>query len=181
MKKNEDWSQRYLSRALLATVISASAVHGEEVKSPVNPDKPKSEKVTVTGSRLKRIDVENAVPTKVLRQEDFKKAGITSVSELLQNQTENTFGSFTGGGGYSSVGQATLNLRGLGSGRTLVLVNGRRLPAEASLGGTNINNIPLAMVERVEILKMSASAVLRNTRISDHLIHPVDVTKDVVS
>jgi outer membrane receptor protein involved in Fe transport len=118
-----------------------------------------TEKIRVTGSRLKKIDVETAVPIKVIGQEDIQKAGITSVSDLFRNQTENSFGSFNGGGGLIADGQATVNLRGLGSDRTLVLVNGRRLPSEASLGGVNINNIPVEMIERVEIVKMSASAV----------------------
>ncbi len=134
--------------------------------TPISPEKDsagrpkaKAERIIVTGSRVKRIDAENAVPTKVLRQEDFNKAGVTSITELLQGMSENSFGSFMGGGNYVSVGQATLSLHGLGANRTLVLVNGRRLPVEASLGGTNINNIPLAMVDRVEILKSSAAAV----------------------
>ena len=130
-----------------------------QVKAAASTSSSKVERIEVTGSRIKRIDIESAIPTKVLRKEDFDKAGVTSITELLQQQTENTFGSFNGGGGYVSVGQTTLSLHGLGAGRTLVLVNGRRLPVEASLGGTNINNIPLAMVDRVEILKMSASAV----------------------
>lgn len=169
-----DRAKGFLPLAIFATALSATTLQAQDAQAPggkpqsddaVETVKPtpkkseKTEKVMVTGSRLKRIDVENAVPTKILSQEDFQKAGVTSVSQLLQNQSENTFGSFTGGGGYVSVGQSTLNLHGLGAGRTLVLVNGRRLPAEASLGGTNISNIPLAMVERVEILKMSASAV----------------------
>ncbi|RYZ57304.1 MAG: TonB-dependent receptor [Proteobacteria bacterium] len=123
------------------------------------PSKSQPEQIIVTGSRIKRIDAENSTPTKVLRQEDFNKAGVTTVVELLQNQTENSFGSFMGGGGYVAVGQSTFSLHGLGADRTLILVNGRRLPREASLGGTNINNIPLAMVDRVEILKSSAAAV----------------------
>ncbi|HET9239942.1 MAG TPA: TonB-dependent receptor [Oligoflexus sp.] len=156
-----DRPKNLLPLAIFATAMSAGTLKAQD--APGHEPEPKkiekSEKVMVTGSRLKRIDVENAVPTKILRQEDFQKAGVTSVSELLQNQSENTFGSFGGGGGFVSVGQSTLDLHGLGAGRTLVLINGRRLPAEASLGGVNINNIPLAMVERVEILKMSASAV----------------------
>ncbi len=130
------------------------------VKKETNaPAKAPSETIVVTGSRIKRIDAENATPTKILRQEDFNKAGVTSVVELLQNQSENSFGSFMGGGNYTAVGQSTFSLRGLGADRTLILINGRRLPREASLGGTNINNIPLAMVDRIEILKSSAAAV----------------------
>ncbi|WP_176736764.1 TonB-dependent receptor plug domain-containing protein [Oligoflexus tunisiensis] len=122
-------------------------------------DEKSTEKMQVTGSRLKKIDVETSVPIKVIDQEEIQKAGITSVSDLFRNQTENSFGSFNGGSGYISDGQATINLHGMGSDRTLILVNGRRLPSEASLGGVNINNIPIEMIDRVEIVKMSASAV----------------------
>jgi iron complex outermembrane receptor protein len=131
----------------------------QEVKAQKKNEEKGTEKIQVTGSRLKKIDVEGTTPIKVIDQEEIQKAGITSVSDLFRNQTENSFGSYNGGGGQISDGQATINLRGIGSDRTLVLVNGRRLPSEASLGGVNINNIPIEMIERVEIVKMSASAV----------------------
>ncbi len=131
----------------------------QENKAKKKNEEKGTEKIQVTGSRLKKIDVEGTVPIKVIDQEEIQKAGITSVSDLFRNQTENSFGSFNGGGGLISDGQATINLHGIGSDRTLVLVNGRRLPSEASLGGVNINNIPIEMIERVEIVKMSASAV----------------------
>lgn len=163
-----------LPLALLITSMSGASAFAQVPAAEPTPSKPaevagskdkkaesrsEPEQIIVTGSRIKRIDSENATPTVILRQEDFNKAGVTTVVELLQNQTENTFGSFMGGGGYVAVGQSTFSLRGLGADRTLVLVNGRRLPREASLGGTNINNIPLSMVERVEVLKTSAAAV----------------------
>ncbi len=118
-----------------------------------------NEKIKVTGSRLKKIDVEGSVPIKVITSEEIEKAGITTLSDLFRNQTENTFGSFNGRSGAIAEGQATVNLRGLGAGRTLVLINGRRLPSEASLGGVNINNIPVSMIDHIEEVKMSASAV----------------------
>jgi len=134
-----------------AEEIKAKAAKKNEEKS--------SERMKVTGSRLKKIDMEGSVPIKIITAEEIEKAGITTLSDVFRNQTENTFGSFNGGSDYISEGQATVNLRGLGADRTLVLVNGRRLPAEASLGGVNINNIPVSMIERVEQVKMSASAI----------------------
>ncbi len=148
------------NETLPATTEKTQALEPEPGQTKVeNQFKKDHERVIVTGSRIRRIDVENAVPTKVLKHEDFEKAGITSMTDLLQTQTENTFGSFNGGAGYVNVGRATVSLHGLGAGRTLILINGRRLPNEASLGGTNINNIPLAMVERVEVLKTAESAI----------------------
>ncbi|MDQ3231926.1 MAG: TonB-dependent receptor plug domain-containing protein, partial [Pseudobdellovibrionaceae bacterium] len=131
----------------------------QETKAPRKSDDKSGEKVQVTGSRLKKIDIEGSVPIKVIDQAEIQKAGITSISDLFRNQTENSFGSFNGGSGNISEGQATINLRGMGADRTLILINGRRLPSEASLGGVNVNNIPIEMVEKVEIVKMSNSAV----------------------
>lgn len=140
-------------------VIEKAPETTQETKATKKSEEKGTEKIQVTGSRLKKIDVEGSVPIKVIDQEDIQKAGITSVADLFRNQTENSFGSFNGGGGLIADGQATINLHGIGADRTLVLVNGRRLPSEASLGGVNINNIPIEMIERVEIVKMSASAV----------------------
>jgi len=152
-----------ISRSVFAQetgVIEKAPETTQETKAKAKKsDEKSSEKIQVTGSRLKKIDVEGSVPIKIIDQEDIQKAGITNISDLFRNQTENSFGSFNGGSGYISEGQATINLRGIGADRTLVLVNGRRLPSEASLGGVNINNIPIEMIERVEIVKMSASAV----------------------
>ncbi len=149
---------------ILATVGSGGSLSAQETlkidnKLPPRAGSKATERMEVTGSRLKRIDVEGAIPVKVLESKDFERAGITTFSDIFRNQSESTFGNYNGTSGDISAGQATINLRGLGGGRTLILVDGRRLPADASLGGTNINNIPIAMVDRVEILKMSASAV----------------------
>ncbi|HYX37201.1 MAG TPA: TonB-dependent receptor [Oligoflexus sp.] len=140
-------------------VIEKKPETTQEKKAPKKSDEKTGEKVQVTGSRLKKIDIEGSVPIKVIDQAEIQKAGITSISDLFRNQTENSFGSFNGGSGNISEGQATINLRGMGADRTLILINGRRLPSEASLGGVNVNNIPIEMVEKVEIVKMSNSAV----------------------
>src|SRR5690606_228468 len=73
----------------------------------------------------------------------------------------NSFGSFREVSGSSAQSQATLSLRGVGSGRTLVLVDGRRLPGSPVLGGAsqNLNTIPMAAVERIDILRDGASAI----------------------
>jgi iron complex outermembrane receptor protein len=147
---------------LLATLLASHAIAqttSEVQAAPEKKGKDRPERIEVTGSRLKKIDIQGAIPVKSITPEDIEKAGINSVSDLFRNQSENTFGSFNGGVGYISQGQAVIDLKGLGANRVLILVNGRRLPSEASLGGTNINNIPIAMIERIDVLKMSASAV----------------------
>lgn len=126
----------------------------------------KVEKIEVTGSNIKRIEGEGALPVTVITREDIQKSGATTPIELLNlvsannsagNVTlANTIGSLT----FSA---QTASLRGLGGGRTLVLVNGKRLDSFAGeiqgVQGVNLAAIPFSAIERVEILKDGASAV----------------------
>jgi iron complex outermembrane receptor protein len=122
------------------------------------------EKVEITGSAIKRIDAETALPVQVITREEIARTGVTSTEQLLKSVSaisslggvENATGAGTSTGGLSSI-----SLRGLGDERTLVLVNGRRIAAFAGGDGSevNVNNIPLSAIERVEILKDGASAL----------------------
>jgi iron complex outermembrane receptor protein len=119
------------------------------------------EKVTITGSRIKRVDVETAQPVTVITREELDMSGDTSVADALRNTSANSFGSWKAqsgfGAGYS--GSAEIDLRGVGA--TLVLIDGRRMPGAGYDGGQtqDLNNIPLAIVERIEILRSGASAI----------------------
>ncbi|MGS0725611.1 TonB-dependent receptor domain-containing protein, partial [Shewanella sp. 0m-11] len=112
------------------------------------------ERIEVTGSRIKQTDLEGANPVTVLDRDDIVKMGITDVGQLLQRlpaMSGSPIGTTTNNGGNGSV---QVNLRGLGSIRTLVLVNGRR-----TVDGGDFQTIPSSMIKRVEILKDGASAV----------------------
>jgi len=117
--------------------------------------------VVVTGSRIAAEDNEGNVPVLVLQEEQLTAHGADSLGEVLQTLPQNTgapLNTNVNNGGYGSTRVA---LRGLGSQRTLVLLNGRRLPnggigADASV---DIDSLPLSMVERVEVLTTGASAV----------------------
>ena len=122
-------------------------------------------RVEVTGSSLKRVDAETALPVQLISKAEIARSGATSTEDLLtmisslssSGATSNATGAGSSTGGLSSV-----SLRGLGSARTLVLVNGRRLAAFAGSSdgaSVNVNAIPLAAIERVEILKDGASGV----------------------
>jgi iron complex outermembrane receptor protein len=120
-------------------------------------------RVEVTGSAIRRVDAETALPVQMVSAAEIARSGATSTEELLSmvsslssaGGTVNATGAGTSTGGLSSI-----SLRGLGSNRTLVLVNGRRLAAFANEGGSvNINVIPLAAIERVEVLKAGASGL----------------------
>jgi iron complex outermembrane receptor protein len=119
------------------------------------------EKIEVTGSRIKRTDMEGASPVTILTAADMAAAGRFTVADALRNSTANQFGSFNERSGSGAQSQATISLLGAGSNRTLVLLDGKRLPGSPSLGGTavNLNQIPMSIVERIEINKDGGSAV----------------------
>ena len=119
------------------------------------------DRVQVTGSRLKAADIEGAVPVIVIDREQIEASGDVSVADVLRDSTFASFGNFKPQSGSSAQSLATINLRGLGSGRTLVLIDGRRAPTNpmSASSGTDVNAIPLAAVERIEILSDGASAV----------------------
>ena len=124
-------------------------------------DAVKLEKEEVTGSHIKQIDIEGASPVAVISREDIELSGLQSVADVLRRTPYNSFGSFRETSGNSFAGQALVDMRGLGAGRTLVLLNGRRMPASPITGNlaVDLNVLPLAAIERIEILKESASAV----------------------
>ncbi len=126
----------------------------------------KLEKVEVTGSAIKRMADEGALPVQVITRSDIKKAGVTTAAELMSTVSAASKGLSDGGsigtGGKEQMGFNSANLRGLGTSSTLVLLNGRRLANFASPGddnGVDLNNIPAAAIERVEILLDGASAI----------------------
>lgn len=122
---------------------------------------PQLQRVEVTGTAIRRVDAETAVPVTVLRAEELKKQGVTSTEQLVNRIAANQ--SSVGSGrsvGSSSGGAAFADLRGIGANKTLVLLNGRRLSNNANDGsGVDLNTIPFAAIERVEILRDGASAL----------------------
>ena len=122
------------------------------------------ERVEITGSAIKRIDAESALPIQIISREEIARSGVVNTEQLLQSLSAiSSQGgiSTTTGAGSSTYGRATVSVRGLGDARTLVLVNGRRLAAFAGGGGAavNVNTIPLAAIDRVELLKDGASSI----------------------
>jgi iron complex outermembrane receptor protein len=119
------------------------------------------QKVVVTGSAIKRIDGETSVPVTVLKMSDLKKEGITTVEQVLNNisasqATQGTSQSV----GLSTGGASFADLRGIGANKTLVLLNGRRLANNAlDSSAPDLNMIPFAAIERVEVLRDGASSL----------------------
>jgi len=118
------------------------------------------DRVQVTGSRIKRTDVEGALPVTVIDRNMIEMSGESSAADMLRNLTFNSAGSQRPQSGSSAQGVSEVALRGIGSSRSLVLVNGRRLPKSPSTGSTqDLNQIPLGAIERIEILSDGASAI----------------------
>jgi len=119
------------------------------------------DKVEITGSAIKRIDAETAVPVTIMKVEEIKKQGITTVEQLISQLS----GSQTSTGTSQSVGLSTggaafADLRGVGQNKTLVLLNGRRIANNAIDGSApDLNMIPFAALQRVEVLRDGASAL----------------------
>ncbi|OED43047.1 hypothetical protein ACH42_11145 [Endozoicomonas sp. (ex Bugula neritina AB1)] len=139
--------------AAMASSVNVSTVMAEEVE--------KLEKIQVTGSRISRVDVEGATPVTVISREDIERSGQLTVADILRNSTYNSFGSYSERSGSSWQSQAFIDMRGLGAQRSLVLLNGKRMPQSGARGdgAVNINAIPAAAVESIEILADGASAV----------------------
>ena len=158
------YSNNKLSKAVRLAIAfgAASAFAGTAVAQEAQQEEEaaKVERIEVTGSRIKRTDLEGALPVTVIDREMIDMSGQLSVSDLLRGTTFNSTGSFRPQSGSSAQGTASINLRGLGADRTLVLVDGRRLPKSPSTGATqDLNSIPIGAVERVEILSDGASAM----------------------
>lgn len=116
------------------------------------------EEVTVTGSRIVRRDLSAPSPISTVGAEEFQLTGAQNVEQVLATlpQTVPGFGSASNNPGN---GTATVNLRGLGAQRTLVLVNGRRYLQSSQAGIVDLNTIPPSLIERVEVVTGGASAV----------------------
>ncbi|ESQ87293.1 TonB-denpendent receptor [Asticcacaulis sp. AC460] len=126
------------------------------VAAVVEPDQP----VVVTGSRLAKRGFTAPTPVTVVDAEELKLSGTQNVETLL-NQNPQFIGSQNNGPTANTVpgGTATLNLRGFGAQRNLVLVNGRRFAIAGTDGTTDINTIPAALLKRTEVVTGGSSAV----------------------
>ena len=119
------------------------------------------QRVEITGSSIKRVDAETSEPVTVIKADDLKKQGVSTVEQILQNvsaaQIQQTSAQAVGAG---TGGASFADIRGLGANKTLVLLNGRRIANSAfDSSAPDINLIPFAAIERVEVLRDGASAL----------------------
>ena len=141
-------------------LLSLSAVALAQTSTP--------QRVEITGSSIKRIAAEGALPIQVISRQDMERQGIVTAEQLINSISSNGSGldnlasnaDVVAGAARGGNGLSAANLRGQGAASTLVLLNGRRVAAHGLTGGVvDLQSIPFAAVERVEILKDGASAI----------------------
>ena len=166
MKSDRDVVGHALRSVLCAGAIAALCIAPAATGQENGADDEEKEALelgrqVVTGSRIRRIDVEEARPVIVITREDIELSGQESVADVLRNSPVNSFGSSREVSGNAWIGQATVDLHGIGANRSLVLLDGRRMPRSPVTANqaVDLNIIPLAAVERIEILTDSASAI----------------------
>ena len=148
-------------RAAMGIGVAASLTAAPAAFAQQEEDPAQLGRIVTTGTRISRLDVEAARPITVISREDIERSGQPSVADVLRNTTYNSFGEYRETSGSNFAGQALMGLKGLGAARTLILLNGRRLPRSPVTvnQGIDLNTIPLEAIERIEILNDSASAI----------------------
>lgn len=149
-----------------SAALSINAVNAQELEEGATV-----EKIQVTGSRIKRTDMETPVPITVIGRDDIMAIGALNAADVLNQSPVSIAGLDQSNTSFSttSVGLNTTSLRNLGSSRTLVLVNGRRFVSGVSPSSgyaVDLNSIPASMIERIEILKSASSAIYGSDAVS---------------
>lgn len=152
-----------LAKSLLIAFSGSAVLYGPVAVAQQSAQE--LQRVTVTGSNIKRTDTETASPVQVLSRDDIEKTGKQSIQEVLRGITADGQGSLSSSfsNGFAS-GSSAVSLRGLGVNSTLVLVNGRRMTTygladDGARTFVDLNSIPLEAVDRIEVVKDGASAI----------------------
>jgi outer membrane receptor protein involved in Fe transport len=151
----------HLTLAAVATTAGAGTAFAQEAPASTAPSASVQE-VVVTGSRLQLAPNDVSIsPVASVTSADIQQSGLVRVEDMLNNLPQ-VIAENSSGQSISSNGTSTVSLRGLGSVRTLVLINGRRMSPGAGLntsGSPDINQIPAELIERADVLTGGASAV----------------------
>lgn len=150
-------SRSSITRAVRLALLTAGAASGSLVAVASQAQDQLAE-ITVTGSRIMRQDYEAASPIVTINRETFEQQGVVNAEQLV-NTLPQVVPSFSSGNNNPGGGQAFIDLRGLGSVRNLVLIDGKRMTPGDENGRVDINTIPTGLIERVEVISGGASAV----------------------
>ncbi|HEY8878206.1 MAG TPA: TonB-dependent receptor [Roseateles sp.] len=169
MNQNSWRRPRRHGLAVAAALYCAVQAQAQTQAAPdATPGPTQLTRITVTGSNIRRVDLETALPVQVITAEDIRRSGTMSVTEILQSLTATGSGGMTDTASFSSFayGASGVSLRSLGPTATLILINGRRVAPysvpDINNGLTNFVNvdaIPRTAIKRIEVLKDGASAI----------------------
>ena len=152
--------------AIMALALGTAGTAHAQSDTPAASDEPRE--ILVTGSRIKRDPNNSALPLTIITTQDLSREGISSPEQFISYLSTNGNGAdnlasnsdVTTGAQRGTNGLSAANLRGQGSASTLVLLNGRRVAAHGLTGSAvDVNQIPFAAIERIEVLKDGASAI----------------------
>ena len=141
--------------AAIAAAFASAPMSAQETEVV---DQPEIEEIVVTGSRIRRTDLTAPSPLSVVSSEQIAETGTVTIESIL-NEMPQVMPGWTNSSNFPDSGIATVDLRGLGANRTLVLVNGKRYMPTTGEGVVDITGIPTALVDRVEVMTGGASAV----------------------
>jgi iron complex outermembrane receptor protein len=153
------------ARAVRTTLLAGAAIAASAAALPALAQQAPMATVEITGSAIKRVEAETSLPVQIITRAEIEKAGVTTAAELMTRIAANSGGLTDGASinvGGDQRGFNSANLRGIGTSSTLVLLNGRRMANFASPGddsGVDLNNIPAAALQRVEVLLDGASSL----------------------
>jgi iron complex outermembrane receptor protein len=151
---------KYANRALYSAVLAALAGAATAQTAPATSE-PELQEIVVTGSMIKRINAETAEPVTIVKMDALKDLGITTVEQALNLITSNNATVTTASNVATFNGGASVaSLRGMGATKTLVLLDGQRLANNVTLGsGVDLNTIPFAAIDHIEVLRDGASSL----------------------
>lgn len=138
------------------TKVSAAAVLALSVLAPPTVAQT-TDRIEITGSRIKRIDATAESPIVTVTAEDIRQSGVVTAEQFLNTLPQVTAGVSSQSNNPSSNGRAFIDLRGLGESRNLVLINGRRGMGSTGGGVVDVNTIPTALIDRVEVITGGAA------------------------
>ena len=141
--------------AAIAAAFASAPMSAQETEVV---DQPGIEEIVVTGSRIRRTDLTAPSPLSVISSEQIAESGTVTIDSIL-NEMPQIMPGWTNSSNFPGTGTATVDLRGLGARRTLVLVNGKRFIPTSGDGVVDITGIPTALVDRIEVMTGGASAV----------------------
>ncbi len=187
-------NQNPLAKAVKYALLTGAAMTALSVpvaSAAENESDEDENTVTITGSRIKRTEVEGPSPIVVIDAQSMMDQGFSNVFEAVQSLTSNTGTSFGGqanGSNNFSANAETVNLRGMGPNRTLILLNGRRVsnyprPYNSQNNVFNLNTIPFAAVDRIEVIAGGQSAIYGSDAVAGvlNIITKTDVEDTTVS